>query len=262
MNMTYRIEENRQYGSHEVYFDGKPADAVRAALKALKFRWNGKKSCWYGFADESAIIAAILGTNTDDTDPENAAGVVTDGYMGGRAYYGPKSGKALYGADLSAAIRADVKRAGLKGVTISCKSYSGGQLIRAKVKTTAEDVKPWAEFLAGYSVSPSGYCLDCLSESGTWYTKSRDEYFCSMTAEEQTRTRTDAARGEWQRETQKSNSVNQYHLEAYTSFTDRFLEKLRLLNDIINAYRFDESNAMVDYVNTNFYYDIITVPAA
>lgn len=260
--MTYRIEENRQFGSREIYFDGKPSAAVRDALKSLKFRWNGKKLCWYGFAAECEIISAILGTNTDDTPAEDAAGVVTDGYLGGGAYYGPKSGKALYGADLSAAIRADVKRAGLKGVTISCKSYSGGQSIRAKVKTTAEDVKPWAEFLAGYVVSPSGYWLDCLNDSGKWYTKSREEYFCSMTAEEQEQTRTDAARAEWQRETQSQNDVNYYHLDKYTSFTDRFLAKLRLLNDIINAYRYDESNAMVDYFDTNFYYDITTVPAA
>lgn len=33
--MTYEIKTNPQYNSREIYFDGKPAEAVRDALKAL-----------------------------------------------------------------------------------------------------------------------------------------------------------------------------------------------------------------------------------
>ena len=31
--MTYEITYNSQYGSHEIYFDGKPSEAVRDALR-------------------------------------------------------------------------------------------------------------------------------------------------------------------------------------------------------------------------------------
>lgn len=37
---------------------------------------------------------------------------------------------------------------------------------------------------------------------------------------------------------------------------------MKKVNEIICAYRYDESNGMVDYFDTNFYYDIYTKPAA
>lgn len=59
--VTYHISENTEYNSREVYFSGKPAAEIREALKALKMRWNGKKSCWYGYATAEEITAAIAG---------------------------------------------------------------------------------------------------------------------------------------------------------------------------------------------------------
>ncbi len=123
--MEYTITKNAEFGSLEVRFDEKPADTVRLALKRLKMRWHGVNKCWYGYASESALVAAIL----ENAPEEQPATACTDGYMGGGAVYGSKSRKALYGADLSAAIRADIKAAGIKGVTVKCKSYSGGQSV-------------------------------------------------------------------------------------------------------------------------------------
>ena len=59
--MEYSIRKNPQFNSLEISFEGKPAEAVRDALKALKFRWHGQKRIWYGFADETAARAAIEG---------------------------------------------------------------------------------------------------------------------------------------------------------------------------------------------------------
>ena len=137
--IVYEIRENSEYNSREVYFSGKPAAETREALKALKMRWNGKKCCWYGFATESAIIATIQGAELT-ANPETGAAVVTSGYMGGGAIYGAKSNRALYGKDLSAAIRADLKAAGVKGVTIACESYSGGQSIHATITIERSDL--------------------------------------------------------------------------------------------------------------------------
>ena len=53
--MTYTINHNDQYNSLEIFFDGKPDEAVRAALKGLKFRWHRVKKCWYGFSDEETV---------------------------------------------------------------------------------------------------------------------------------------------------------------------------------------------------------------
>ena len=69
--MTYNITYNPQFNSHEIYFDGKPSEAVRAALKELKFRWHSVKRCWYGYgSSEESLAAAITGTTTEEEPAE------------------------------------------------------------------------------------------------------------------------------------------------------------------------------------------------
>lgn len=58
---NYEIRENKQFNSLEIYFTGKPEEATRENLKALKFRWNGKKLCWYGFAEMDEVKKACEG---------------------------------------------------------------------------------------------------------------------------------------------------------------------------------------------------------
>ena len=89
--MTYEIRHNPQFNSTEVYFDGKPSESVRDALKALKFRWHSVKRCWYGYASEPSTAEAITAASTE----EEPTAVVGEGYMGGGAVYGSKSHKHL-----------------------------------------------------------------------------------------------------------------------------------------------------------------------
>lgn len=55
----YTILPNEQYGSLEITFDSKPSQEVRDALKANKYRWNGKKGVWYGKTDQKTIVDAL-----------------------------------------------------------------------------------------------------------------------------------------------------------------------------------------------------------
>lgn len=57
--MTYTITNNTAFKSIEIAFDGKPSEAVRDALKALRFRWHSVKKIWYGYADETTAREAI-----------------------------------------------------------------------------------------------------------------------------------------------------------------------------------------------------------
>lgn len=41
--MTYTMTKNAEFGSLEITFDGKPCEAIRDALKALRFRWHGMR---------------------------------------------------------------------------------------------------------------------------------------------------------------------------------------------------------------------------
>lgn len=62
---AFTISRNERFGSLEVTFEEKPTAAVREALKGLRFRWNGKRGVWYGFADETAVRAAICGERAE-----------------------------------------------------------------------------------------------------------------------------------------------------------------------------------------------------
>lgn len=256
--MTYSITENRQYGSREVYFDGAPSDAVRSALKGLKMRWNHKKACWYGFAAEQSIIDAILGANADDTPAEEAASVATDGYMGGGAVYGGKSGRYLYGAQLSAAIRADLKTAGIKGVSVSCKTYSGGQNITATVKALPSDFLPLGEYIKRYEINSSCAWID----AGPGESPVHASTYWAANSEEREAIRRKAAEHAWRKGTGSimNSFIKHAHADENCIYTPAMMEKLRRIDSIIAAYRYDESNSQVDYFDTNFYYDIYTKP--
>ncbi len=75
--MTYSIINNANYNSIEVLFEGKPSEAIREALKALRFRWHNVRRVWYGYADEqttrAAIEAAENGANVEQIAPNRTA---------------------------------------------------------------------------------------------------------------------------------------------------------------------------------------------
>lgn len=249
--MTYEIRNNNQFNSKEIYFDGKPSEEIRNALKELKFRWHSVKKCWYGFSQEQELVNAILGGSTE----ENPADVITDGYLGGGAVYGSKSNLHLYGTDLAKAIRADIKAAGIKGVTIASKHGN----IQATVTTTAADIVPKAEFVAGYVVKGSFGWVDYTDADGARKTISVCDYY-NLSEDLKEEIRVDHAVREYERDYEKQNGVNHYYLDKYNGFTKEGNEKLHKVLNIISAYRYDESNSMVDYFNTNFYIDIYTKP--
>ena len=268
---NYHISTNNTYNSREITFDGIPSKEVREALKSLKMRWNPKKSCWYGFAQEHEIISAILDNEDGDyisesettTDDEtDGAKVYTDGYMGGGAVYGSKSNIHLYGADLSKAIREDIKRAGIKGVSVRCKSYSGGQSITVTVSLPESAFVPEADFIADYQIKCDQHWLYYYDYDSFGKTQSIhiDKYFAADAAEQE-KIRSAVAMYEYDRETRHECQINHYHLDSYKSFTEETIKLLKKIRSIIESYRYDESNAMVDYFNTNFYFDIITKPA-
>lgn len=263
MTTNYTITAGTHPNSIEVYFDSKPALDVLDALKSLKFRWNHKKACWYGFENESTVVDTLIAHGMGesiDGEQVDGATVYTDGYMGGGAFYGSKSNKHLYGAALSKAIREDIKAAGIKGVTVKCKSYSGGQTIIATVTTTAEDVIPEEEFIAAYTVTGSFGWVDYTDENGMRQTV-HIEGFYTLPDDLRERIRIEHAHREYARDYMTEGTINHYYLENYTGFTEAGRAKLERVQSIIAAYRYDESNSQVDYFNTNFYYDIKTKPA-
>lgn len=69
----YTITHNEKYGSIEIAFAEMPTALIRCQLKELGFRWHSQKRLWYGYAEESAVLAAIDPNTEPETEPTSAA---------------------------------------------------------------------------------------------------------------------------------------------------------------------------------------------
>lgn len=249
--MTYTIRENPEHSGREVYFDAKPSDAVRTALKNLKLRWHSVKKCWYGKVEEYKIIDAIQSHSKE----EEHAVIVTDGYMGGGAVYGSKSHKRLHGTELAKAFREDFKAAGIKGATVRCERSTYTDSFEITVKARTEDFLSLEDFCSQYQ--PKGHWIyygNSAAECISW-----NDWF-SLPADEKRRIKNLAAKRVYeQRTTRTWNSNAQYGRED-DAVTADFRKKLEQIVSIVAAYRYDASNSMVDYYETNFYYSVTVKP--
>lgn len=250
---SYRIEKNAQYNSNEIYFESKPAAEVLTALRGLKMRWNPKKGCWYGFAAQNDILAAI-----GEHDNE-LGGTISEGYLGATRWDGNKSGKCLYGAELSKAIREELKAQGIKGVSVSCKTFTGGQEITVKVKAAAEDFISRDEYINDYVAGKFGF-------NNRWFvTEDGESIHCeklfSLSNEEQRRILRSHAAREYDSAVSGRTDINYYRIDDNKIYTEAFRAKLHRINAVLDAYHYDDSNSMVDYSDTNFYRNITVVAA-
>ena len=57
---NYTTKHNDEFNSTEIYFESKPTEAEREALKKNRFRWHSVKKCWYG-RKTAEEVAQILG---------------------------------------------------------------------------------------------------------------------------------------------------------------------------------------------------------
>lgn len=255
---------NNELNGIEIKFDEKPSEDIRSSLKRNGFRWHKVKKVWYAKNNKERLIYAESISN-GELPNEELGGEVSEGYMGGNQWNGNKSNRRLYGSDLSRAIREEFKAQGIKGCTVSVQSYSMGQTITVKVGITDNDFIPFDEWICGKSIYDfQSFNHQIISEihEREWRGRTLLDYdyvdtqkFYDLSEEEQKRIYDINAKHSWLSE--RNNTINQYHLETYTTFTEQFMQKLHKINDIINTYRYDESNSMVDYFDTNFYYDIV-----
>lgn len=53
-----------------------------------------------------------------------------------------------------------------------------------------------------------------------------------------------------------TTDINHYHIDTEDMLTEGGKEIVRVANRVIKAFNYDDSNAMVDYFDTNFYYNL------
>ena len=123
--MQYTITKNAEYGSLEIKFDGKPSEAVRDALKSMRFKWHSLKKIWYGFADEQTARNAIEGNRAEPAQTAaKPAQKATKGtpqthikiYWNGIKIDGGKMVRCFYSINNNAQIKGDC-------VSISARDY-------------------------------------------------------------------------------------------------------------------------------------------
>ena len=258
--MTYTIEKNAQFNSLEISFTEKPHEKVIDALKALKFRWHRAKALWYGYATDTDVIKAIQAAE-QESDPLATGTIYSDGYLGAIKTDGVHSNKYLYGKDLSNAIREHIKGAGIKGVTVSCKSYTGGQNLTVKIKLDpSTDLIPFDEYLAQYAVHPHNWYYYDNGEK--FPSQIHGEQYWTLDDQERDTMRVKFAEYDYYKRISAGVELNHYHLTAenYPEYAPEFFKKICAINTIVRSYNYDDSNSMVDYFDTNFYYDLVTVP--
>ena len=76
----FTIRENSNFNSLEISFTGIPDSETRSKLKALGFRWNPKKSVWYGYADRETLENDLKNVTTENV--AGKPGVLTEAETG------------------------------------------------------------------------------------------------------------------------------------------------------------------------------------
>lgn len=251
--MTYTIKENEQFKSNEVYFDCIPTKTIRDSLKALKMRWNAVKKCWYGFVSEDELTKILKGGE------EFKTGVIaSDGYLGATEYTGVNNNKFDYSSDC---FKKAFKACGLNGITVKKHSYSGGMSFVFTVKLNKDDYISFDDFLKSFDVSDY-YIYSRLDYYTTSLNNYGDRYIASITLKDYQNLE-DCIK----KEIIRGAAELQYkrYLKGYSIYraddnkkilTDKGYKRLSYIHSVILSFHHDDSNSMVDYFDTNFYYDI------
>lgn len=268
----YTVKNGTVSGAIELYFSEKPGTETRGALKEMRFRWNGKKSCWYGFKTADEVAAAIgKAESTEeiarkpefDEDAFNNEFLVkaTDGYLGAIETTGSKSG-FLFGSDLSKAIRTDLKKWNIKGVSVSVKTYSGGQHLYLTITPNAGDFKSLEEYkkLFYYEDGMPNYSELEGMVHWSWIGYREDgkgksihaEHFNAMEDGEEKKSIFDSAIEYYYNE-ETSGNVNERFYNQYRAFTEQFITRFSRIKQVVDSYNHDDSNSMVDCFDRDFY---------
>ena len=245
--MTYEIKPNPQFKSLEVYFNEKPEAETRTALKGLHFRWNPKKGCWYGFADQAVLIEA-LGENTAEkalTIPEKEIINPDERYEG---WQDGKRREWHSRDELKAFLKEDFKKAGLK-VTIKTKGI-GYLSMTFTITFKSEDIRTFEQYeeQPGFNglVRYRNFHYQYYKEDGT-LTGITDKEFEKI---DNIDTMHEIAHKINEFDYNRAIESEEVNELAYTEEGNR---KLNLLYEIVKSYNRDCSEVQIDYFDRDIY---------
>lgn len=185
----------------------------------------------------------------------------SDGYMGAIKTTGSKSQVYLRDAELSKQIRQALQgvlapELSKSDVRVRKESYSMGRSIhitlrldRSKYAPTREEFKQIViENIKRqrYNWIQNGDGKDVFHEAYWGMTDEEKRKAEQATAEQQ-------AIWNYDRDT---TDINHYHIDKEDMLTDDGKKIVEVANQVVRAFNYDDSNAQVDYFDTNFYYNL------
>lgn len=186
---------------------------------------------------------------------------LSDGYMGAIRSDGNKSHQYLGDADLAKAIKQSLQAVltpGLKksDIRVSKQGYSGGRHIYVTLKLDQSIYKIGRETYMARVMKGVRY------NKYTWIKDHNNndifhEKYYTLTREQQSLA--EELTAEWQAHVnydRPTHQINQYYINEDIMLNNKSVELLEAVNQVIKAFNYDDSNAMVDYFDTNFYYTI------
>ena len=257
--MMYEIKPNEQFKSLEIYFTEKPEAATRDALKALKFRWNPKKSCWYGFADLATLSDTL--ENVTGSKPEDNAVLIPESEFvdGGGLYDGWQGGNYSAWKDtkeLKNLLKAAFKKTGLK-VTIREESGTFTTSLHFTWSISRENIETFEKFCDKYGRDNAKMFIcshmTYKNDDGTYSHIFIDEFYKLVGTEPEEAERIINGHLLYEYEHEIEHGLdwrNSGNIDAYTDETNK---KKQLLKDIVNSFNRDCSNGMIDYFDRSFY---------
>jgi len=257
--MTYEIKPNEQFKSLEIYFTEKPEAETRDALKALRFRWNPKKSCWYGFADLATLSETL--ENVTGKKPEENALLIPDAETvddGDPLYSGWQGGNYTNWnttKELKDQLKAAFKKCGLKvtiredGGTYTTSLYFTWTISRSK------DIVPFDDFCKKYGndnakMFPLSH-MTYKNDDGKYESIFIDKYYKLAGEKPEEAEKIKQGHLVYEYENQiKSGAGYRTPLEVLTEEAEK---KRQLLKTIVSSFNRDCSNSMIDYFDRSFY---------
>lgn len=245
----YKI--NQELDGIEIIFTEKPEAATLDALKSAGFRWHRAKKLWYAknTAERMALVEKIADGQQTTTEAPKAAKVD----MINLDNLGENRPANFYGAELAKAIREDMKRRGVSGVTVRARRVTHDTGITVTIKATAEDFASVEEAKNRMPFS-SFYCK--AARHGV-YTGEKWVYNLDELTEEQQQ---EEYNNYILYHCQKAPEINTHYLtdhrNDYYTITTAFYNKVVAVFNIANQWNWNRSDSMTDYYDIGYFLDI------
>lgn len=185
----------------------------------------------------------------------------SDGYLGAIKTTGSKSQVYLGDAELSKQIRQALQgvlapELSKSDVRVRKESYSMGRSIHITLRLDKGKYAPTREEFKQivienikrqrYNWIQNGDGKDVFHEAYWGMTDEEKRKAEQATAEQQ-------AIWNYDRDT---TDINHYHIDKEDMLTDDGKKIVEVANQVVRAFNYDDSNAQVDYFDTNFYYNL------